>query len=433
MLSSNGPEAATGQRHSIRIPLLFAGIVLLGGQSLVAQPIDTLVQQLWRTHPELRVFDFAYAADKQRGAQDSQRPDPELLLGYFLLPVETRTGAQRVRLGATQRLPWPGKLAARAALADAQALPQLEQRAARVLDLALRLRLAYYEAWRYQTRAEQLRTFIPIYAALERSSLARVESGTGSTVSVYQLGLDQQALAYRIETTRLRVRLPEATLAGLLQRDPRPMTYTLPVTQLDTARVRYYAAQLDQNHPRLRIYAAQRRIREAALAVNAYRIKPDFAVGLDYIQVYARDDVDVVGNGRDILGPRVGLRLPLERRAYRATAEEERLRLLQLEASAAATLLDLRTQIDRQLVSYRLAEREAQFIQQQLTTLSPALEVARAEYAEGRRTIEEVLRLEERSLNYRLQLTDNRHARAASVARLAHLLAVHPDQIRTDD
>ena len=399
-----------------------------------AQSLDTLLARVWATHPSLAAISYDYEAQLQTGTQVAQLPDPEVQLGYWLLPVETRTGPQRLRLGATQRLPYPGRLAAQQALADAKAQPLLEKRAAQALKLALDLRLAYFDGWRYAEEAAQLSAFLPIYELLEARVLARIESGQGSTVSAYQLALERQALDYRIAALAEKRAQPRARIAGLLGAPlTGPLAYTLPNYPLDTLAVRRAIAALETSHPRLRVYAEQLRVREAALALNEFAIKPDFAVGLDYVQVNERDDADPQGNGRDILGPRVGLRLPLNRKSYTAKREEEALRGAAIRSDRAALLLDLQTQIETTLVAYRLNEMEVDFIQQQLNTLPPALEVARAEYGEGRRPLEEVLRLEEKLLDYRLRHVDTRHRAATLVARLAYLLAVHPDQISTNE
>ena len=419
-------------RHSLQ--LLGTGIgCLFFGISLTAQSLDSLLSQVWQSYPELTALDLAYDAGQLAGRQIDRLPDPEFQLGVFVLPVETRTGTQRIQLGATQKLPWPGKLAARAALADSRSRPLVEKRAARALELALTFREAYYEAGLREAERVQLRSFLPLYDLLETRVLARIENGLGSTVGAYQLALERQRLDYRIRTSAAEKLVPEARMRALLPDLPRSIDYQLPDYRLDTIAIRRAIGQLTGRHPRLRIYAEQLAIREAALAANEYALKPDLAVGLTYISVDARTDADPVGNGRDILGPRVGIKLPLDKRAYRARKEQEELGMRQIAAETATTHLQLQGQVAAALASFAPAELEVEFIQQQLATLTPALEVARAEYGEDRRPLEELLRLEERVLELRLLLVRNQYRRAILVARLANWLAVHPDQISTNE
>ncbi len=59
---------------------------------------------------ELKIFEKEYLAALEKAPQVSQLPDPEAGIGVFPLPVETRLGAQILRVGATQMFPWKGTL-----------------------------------------------------------------------------------------------------------------------------------------------------------------------------------------------------------------------------------------------------------------------------------------------------------------------------------
>lgn len=45
-------------------------------------------------------------------------PDPELALGHFFAPIETRVGPQRQKLGLFQKIPWPERLKTERSLAE---------------------------------------------------------------------------------------------------------------------------------------------------------------------------------------------------------------------------------------------------------------------------------------------------------------------------
>ncbi|MEZ4932956.1 MAG: hypothetical protein R2788_12665 [Saprospiraceae bacterium] len=86
-----------------------------------AQSIDELLQIAASENPGLKALEKEYLAALEKAPQVSQLPDPELGVGVFPLPVETRLGAQIVRVGATQMLPWPGTLDGRADLETTKA------------------------------------------------------------------------------------------------------------------------------------------------------------------------------------------------------------------------------------------------------------------------------------------------------------------------
>jgi len=95
----------------------FAIFLLLITTPAKSQPLDTLLALLPKNNPELQALNLEYQAALQIAPQVSQLPDPELKLGWFPLPPETRLGPQRMWWIFNQMLPWPGKLEAQKQLA----------------------------------------------------------------------------------------------------------------------------------------------------------------------------------------------------------------------------------------------------------------------------------------------------------------------------
>jgi len=123
-VGSSGVRSLTAIRLSgVRFPLTLLLLILLC-TCVRAQSLDSLKAELRRENPELRALQLDYEAALKIGGQLDQLPDLEIGAGVFILPVET-----------TQMLPWPGKLAAMAGVADARARPLLEKVAARQLML----------------------------------------------------------------------------------------------------------------------------------------------------------------------------------------------------------------------------------------------------------------------------------------------------------
>src|SRR5690606_33181569 len=54
----------------------------------------------------------SFEASMQKITQVSSLPDPNLSIGYFISPVETRVGPQRARFSLSQMFPWFGTLKA---------------------------------------------------------------------------------------------------------------------------------------------------------------------------------------------------------------------------------------------------------------------------------------------------------------------------------
>lgn len=376
-------------------------LYLLAG-SVAAQRSDSLGLLLPQRNPELRALDLDYRAALERVRQSGQWPDAELGAGLFVLPVETRLGPQHLRLGLTQMIPWPGLLAAQRDLAQARAAPLSSRVAARELTVLQQLRQQELQLYRLSERQEILRRNLRLYDAWENFALTRVESGTGSTIDVYRIQLRRQALAQEIERLEWEKVEPLALINQLLDRPPTapvPIADTLTPPVLPPA-LPLAAAAIDSTHPALQAFRLEQEMSRRAIALNALESKVGIGVGIDYIFVGQRTDAEPPGNGRDILMPRVALRIPLNRDRYRSREQEEQLRIEVLESRRTATLRSFETAVATALARYERAASDLAFYAEQLRLLRATLQIAQTDYANGRRPFAELLELHMELIDY---------------------------------
>ncbi len=375
-----------------------------------AQTLDSLRADLRRANPELRALLLDYQAATYIGAQQTQLPDLELGLGVFLLPVETRTGPQRLRLGATQMLPWPGKLAAMNALADAKARPLLEQRAARQLLLLFQLDQAYYSLAGVQARTAVLQESLPRYASLKTLALRRIENGLGSTVDVYRLQLRELELERQLEQLRFLAQQEMVSINTLLQRPADTQVDARVDLDGRVAETLDFAPDLAADdpdlsqHPALRLFSLQQAANQAALTLTDLEQKPDFGVGIDYLVVSPRSGMTFDGNGRDIIMPRATVVFPLSKGKFTAKREEEAVRIQALATRQDATETEFRAELRRALNAINNAANQLYYLREQLRTLEAALAAASNEYANGQRPFDELLQLENMDIELRTQV-----------------------------
>lgn len=393
----------------LQIASLLLIITVLFSGTLSAQTLDSLKAELRRGNPELRALHLDYQSALTLGQQVDQLPDLEIGAGAFVLPVETRTGPQQFRLGATQMLPWPGKLAAMASLADARAKPLLESFAARQLDLIYQLEIAYFQLAGVQARREVRKESLDIYQSLEEIALSRVESSKGSSVDVYRLQLRRQGLQQELEDLRFAAQSQMTTINQLLNRPADNQV----VVELDTdsliAMILDNAPDLAADdpdlsaHPSLMAIALRQEASRQALIVNDLDAKPGFGVGIDYIATGRREDMNPPGNGRDVIMPRASVRIPLGKGKFTAKRQEEELRILALNARKESVETGFRASIRNALVLMENEANRLYFLAEQLRTLEAAIAVAQPEYANGARRIDELLEFQQQNILLRTE------------------------------
>jgi outer membrane protein TolC len=256
-----------------------------------------------------------------------------------------------------------------------------------------------------------LRESLDYYRALRETALARVANGRGSSVDVYRIQLRRRALERQLDELANEAARHTVTINTLLNRAPSTDVNTNPVSPERVAAIpiatrgRVTELQGLDDYPSLRVFALRQAIAERAIAVNELDARPDFGVGLDYIAVGQRQDMDVPRNGRDVILPRAMVTVPLSRGRYSAREEEERLRIRALDAEREALRNQLVGTLNQALLRIEDAADELAFLDEQLETLATAIELTRTQYANptatSARPFDELLELETQSVELR--------------------------------
>ena len=370
--------------------------------TLPAQPLDTLLSQLPQTNPELRALTLEYQVALQMAPQVSQLQDPDLRLGWFVLPPETRLGPQRLWLIFNQMLPWPGKLEAQKQLALAKAAPLLEKIAARQLILEQSLKKSWLKLYQNYKLEVVLDEYLEIYDSWEQIALNKVENNKATSVEVYRIQLQKRELQQRKALLEIEKIGPQAEVNRLLGRvSNAAITVSgflgipeLPVNLADLL------ARVGTDHPMLRIYELEQAVARQALELNRLDGKPDFTVGVDYFLLGKRTDADPAGNGRDVLMPHVSVSIPINRGKYRAKEQEETLRVQALDQRQLDQLNTFSAMVETALAQYRWAQSEIAFVDEQVYLLRTMLRVAQSDYANDRLSFEELLRMQKELIDY---------------------------------
>jgi len=85
------------------------------------QSVEELIMQAKEYNPGLKAMQLDYQSALQKAGQVNDWPDPTVNVGIGVLPVETRLGAQRFKIGVSQMIPWKGLLDAKSNVAGAMA------------------------------------------------------------------------------------------------------------------------------------------------------------------------------------------------------------------------------------------------------------------------------------------------------------------------
>ncbi len=402
--------------------LIVALLMSCLGANLLAQSPEELLQIAVAQNQELLALKKEYQAALEKAPQVSQLPNPELGVGAFILPVETRLGPQRARLSVTQMFPWFGTLQAQEAWANAEARASFERIAALELELKYRIERAYFGLYELGASRQILQENLDLLQAMKELVETNVAIGSATVADVLRLDLRINELSQRIERLANQMRKPQADLNQVLHREldqSIDLPDTLAFAQLPLSRDSLLA-HVRASHPMLRMYELQQQASEAAIRANTLQGRPSFGLGADYLNTGPRSDAFPENNGRDAFLVRATVSIPLYRKKYDAKEREERLRIEALEARKVEMLSQFEAMIEMALADHEDARLSLALYNQQIETTRLALEILEADYASRGKGFDELLQLEVALLDYQLkqlQASVQSHTAKAAVMR----------------
>lgn len=308
-----------------------------------------------RANPGLQAAFARFEAALEKVPQARAWPDPRLSFGVFVVPVETRTGPQRMRYGLSQTLPWFGKRDLGAGVAEREAEGLLAR--AREIKLALfrDIRTAYFEYAYLGMAVNSAREELELLQFLEALVEMRYAVSGASYADLTRIQVERARAQERVASLKdYRLPLSERlrTLVGRPPGGMLPMPEVLPYmeTLWDEARIR---AAMEEHNQSLAVLDAKALAADAAEALARRQFYPDLTVGLESVYTDAPRMPGVVNEGRDPVALTFGINLPLDREARQAavrqarkTARAARLeradRAADLEAEAARLFFGLR-------------------------------------------------------------------------------------------
>lgn len=396
--------------------LVLIGIVSL--QLSAQQSLDTYLTQASENNPGLQAQYTAFEASLERAAQVSGLPNPSLSFGYFIQPVETRVGPQQARFSLSQMFPWFGSLSAKgdaaAAMAQAKYLQFIDARE----KLMSEVKASYYELWQIRETIELERDNLRVLQSYEELATTRVRSGDGKLSNVYRVQLE-------IEESQTRIGILEKQLAQLKRNFNRILnTEAEAAVELpDTLSAPQNFLQLDSaaQHPSVARFRQMEEGAEYQISAARKSALPSFGLGLDYVIVGERSDMSVPDNGKDVVMPMLSLSLPIWQKQYTAARKEAELQQRQYQLEADDAVNRLNSQVDMSSFRLQQAEDQMQLYREEIVLAEKTLELTITDYTNGREDFEEILRLQQKIIQYKKQKLKSYRNYLGETAELQYL------------
>lgn len=401
---------------------------------LRAQPLHTDSLQLQRYltnaaahNPSIVAARALSEAKKRDIALAFALPDPTITTGYFLNSVETRVGPQRAKIGASQMIPWPGKLLAKKEIAQkeyAAALEVLREVEARVFSEVRGGYADYYALGReIAITHESMELLKNIESVLvTRYSTAEALPVALLKVQVEMALLDEKQISLDADIVKEREVL--RALLGSKGSTALPIPIVLGVLSVPESADTLWL-QIEKRNPALLRAGYESDAAAASVTLARQGFGPDIMLSTDYIVTDKSSSsmVSSAENGKNGWVAGAGISLPLWVGSKRSQIERAQATAVAKDASVSAVTYAARAEATAACENYRDACRKVALYAGTLVAQSrQTLALVEESYINGKSTIVDYLDAQRMLLQLQVTLTKQRARRETFAGKIDQLL-----------
>ena len=376
-------------------------VFLLFVMNTNAQELNELIRDALANNPKIQKFELQYERVSEKVNEVNTIPNTEFGFGYFVSEPETRTGAQKFKLSASQMLPWFGTITSRENYTSSLADAKYEDIVIAKRKLVSSVSQSYYKLYEIKAKQNVLSENIELLETYETMVLKSVEVGKASAVDVLRLQMRQNEIKQLKEVLKQQFLAEQTKLNNLLNR-----ANDISITTADELLIPSEDFEINtQNlalHPELIKYDKLFQSVENSELLSQKEASPMIGFGLDYINVEERPDMDFSDNGKDILMPMVSVTIPIFNKKYKSISKQNQLKQQEINYQKEERLNALETILDK-AINNRVSARISYATQvKNLQQAKDAERIIIRSYETGTNDFNDVLDIQELQLKFQL-------------------------------
>jgi len=300
-------------------------------QSESVETIEELIQEALQNNPYIQVALNEWKAAEYKIRSVKGLPDPMVKYGHFGESVETRVGPQENVFGASQKIPFPGKLGLKGKSQGKHAKMLKEKYEAAKREVIKNVKFVYYDIFWVDKAIQTTEGEKAILESLEKVAQRRYESNVTPQQDVIKAQVELSRLIDKLLLLRQNRKSLVAKLNSILNRAQDSELRS--ITDADPSGFKYEISQLHEiaKGSRQELIAANLDIERAEYEKSLARMDylPDFTFGVDYIQV-GSGETTMPNDGQDAWMGTVAVNIPIWFDKLNAQTKEKK---AQLEAA----------------------------------------------------------------------------------------------------
>ncbi len=375
-----------------------------------------------KNNPGLRAKFNSYNAALEKIPQVGTLPDPQLTFGYFIMPVETKTGPQQAKISFSQMFPWFGTLSSKENVYVNAAKAKYEEFEEAKSKLYFDVKSVYYDLYFIKKSIDITLENIRILNSYRNLALIKVETGKSSGTDELRIEMELADLENQLALFKDNLFTAIVKFNNLLNVDNNDdviIPDTLWTDDIGFSRRMMLDSINSNNHQIRKLEFLKQSFKENEVWAKKAGT-PSFVVGADY--TFIGDNGLTEQSGKDALFVKVGITIPLYRKKYTALVKEAVFKQKVYEDEKANKANVLETLLETGYSRYDDANRRLTLFRKQKQLASKATNFLETEYASNGKNFEEVLRMERNRLRYSLQLEKARADKQAAIAFMEYLM-----------
>lgn len=406
----------------MKFTVLSITLILMLSFSGQGQTLEDYFVMAAENNPGLKGKYKAFEAALQKIPQAKSLADPNLSFGYFISPVQTKLGPQRMRFSLTQMFPWFGTLRIQGDVATILAEVKYQEFLDARNSLYNQVSAVYYPLLETNELIEIEKENLQILKTYKSIATSTFENGKGSLMDALRVDIMNTSAETNLEVLNQKIKSANARLNSLLGREyDSPIEITERLTVPDSP----YQASIDsiQHNPLLESLDLKIQAGELNHKLAIKQGLPNLGAGVDYVMVDKINDMALVDNGKNVLMPTVTMSIPIFRKKYDAAKKEALLLTEAYQAKKQDVSNNLYGSFYRFKVEMEIQLDLISSFDEQIETSKQTLELLYSSYANSGEDFEEVLRLQQQLLEYRKMKIKASVAYYAAEAQLNYLTA----------
>lgn len=450
----------------MKIKIAYILLLFLFAVNAKSQTLDDYLLFAAENNPNLKSKYFQYQAALERVPQVGSLPDPQLGFSFFIMPMERYMGNQIGTISLMQMFPWFGTLGAAKNEMTFMAKAKFEEFNEAKSMLFYEVRANWYALQLLEKEIAITKQNIELLKTMEQIALTRFKSGgqsggsSGSfgnmrnsnnpnannsssgmggmnmqgqssspnspTRNMPQMGEmeNMNSSGSMIDVLRVQMEINElqnnlalledtkipliARFNQLLNRDKNePVIFSDSITAATMPiSLNEIPDSIKNNNPMLKMLEQEESAYIAQGNMNRKMGLPMIGVGLQYDIFQPRANSESMMNGRNMLMPMATVTIPLWRKKYTASVRESDFMRQSVIEQKQDVSNQLMVNYEDALKEFKDADRRVKLYQEQTSLANQALNILIVQYSTEGSNFEEVLRMQQQLLDYRLKYLD---------------------------